>query len=168
MVAINQLTIVFGVLGAQAVNWFIAEPVPTGLNAAAFLATWNVQTGWRWMFAVCAVPSFVFFICAWFLPESPRWLASRGYRDRAKVIPARVGGLAFADTALNSIDAAQRSDGGEKAVRFGALFEPRSRRVLSAHLHVPNLQRATGASHDILDLRWRVPVRLHVCATAPS
>lgn len=129
LVAVNQLTIVVGVLAAQGVNWAIAERVPAGLDPAAFLATWNVQTGWRWMFAACAVPSLVFFLCAWFVPESPRWLVGAGRRDRAKAILARIGGPAYAVAALTSIDAA-RGSGEQPRAQLGALLERRFRRVL--------------------------------------
>ena len=51
LVAINQLTIVIGVLAAQLVNWQIARPVPTGITPEAFAASWNVLSGWRWILA---------------------------------------------------------------------------------------------------------------------
>lgn len=55
LVTLNQLTIVIGILAAQVVNVLVAEPVPEGAAAADILASWNGQTGWRWMFwAVCA------------------------------------------------------------------------------------------------------------------
>ncbi len=72
LVAINQLTIVIGVLAAQLINWLIARPVPTGMSTADFVQSWNVQSGWRWMFAACAVPSLLFFFSSIFVPESPR------------------------------------------------------------------------------------------------
>ena len=78
LVAINQLTIVIGVLAAQFVNWCIARPVPDGLSPADFAASWNVVQGWRWMFAACAVPSVLFLVGSLFVPESPRWLTKAG------------------------------------------------------------------------------------------
>ena len=130
LVAVNQLTIVLGVLGAQAVNWLIAEPVPAGIDATAFLATWNVHTGWRWMFAACAVPSLVFFVSAWFVPESPRWLASRGRHDRARAILTRIGGAPYASAALQAIETGHGSGSADARVRFSDLFAPGLRRVL--------------------------------------
>lgn len=106
LVAVNQLTIVLGVLAAQFINWRIAEPVPAGLAPDAFLATWNVQSGWRWMFAACAAPSLLFFACAWFVPESPRWLVRAGRRPEAAAVLARIGGASYAAAALAEFDAA--------------------------------------------------------------
>lgn len=129
LVAINQLTIVIGVLAAQAVNRLIAAPVPAGIDPAAFFATWNVQSGWRWMFAACAVPSLVFFVGTWFVPESPRWLVGAGRRERASAILTRIGGAPYAAAALTGIDALHHAD-TTKGIRLGALFEGRLRRVL--------------------------------------
>ena len=68
MVTLNQLTIVIGILAAQIVNWRIA-----GTHDAA----WNTEHGWRWMFWATAFPAALFFILAFFIPESPRWLAMK-------------------------------------------------------------------------------------------
>src|SRR6185437_15588409 len=60
LVSLNQMAIVIGILLAQVVNWLIAHPVPAGATAAEILASWNGQSGWRWMFAVTAIPSLLF------------------------------------------------------------------------------------------------------------
>jgi len=142
LVAINQLTIVLGILAAQFVNWMIAQPVPqelsdqlarlkdlTGpahdaaltayLNAMA--QTWNGAHGWRWMFAACAVPSLLFFLSSLFVPESPRWLAKAGLTDRARHTLARIGGESYAAAALAEIRATVAPE--DKHVRFGELLE---------------------------------------------
>lgn len=129
LVAVNQLTIVLGVLAAQGVNWWIAEPVASGLDRAAFLASWNVQSGWRWMFAACAVPSFFFFVLAWFVPESPRWMMKSGRHSGAVRVLTRIGGPQYAASAMEAMEATHVADGGAK-VRLSALFEGRMRRVL--------------------------------------
>ena len=72
LVSLNQMTIVLGILGAQITNWLIAEPIPGGSTAADIAASWNGQMAWRWMFWAAAVPSALFLVLAFFIPESPR------------------------------------------------------------------------------------------------
>ena len=104
-VSINQLTIVLGILAAQLTNWLIAEPVPPHATSADILNSWNGETGWRWMFWACAVPSALFFLLMWFVPESPRWLAKkRANHARAKEILARIGGERYAGEELAAIE----------------------------------------------------------------
>ena len=59
MVSINQLTIVVGILAAQAVNWLIAEPMPQGMSVPD-PSSWNCLRGWRHMFWAEAYPAAAF------------------------------------------------------------------------------------------------------------
>lgn len=103
LVALNQLTIVTGILLAQIVNWLIAQPVPESATAAVIRQSWNGQYGWRWMFIAVAVPSVVFLVAALVVPESPRWLIVRNQRERARSILARIGGDRYAEASVQSI-----------------------------------------------------------------
>lgn len=128
-VSVNQLTIVIGILAAQLVNWLIAEPVPAGATAADILASWNGQTGWRWMFGAEAVPAFLFFLLMFLIPESPRWLVKNGREAEAGKILARVGGTGFAGQALGEIRDTLAT-GEIRKVRFRSLFGPGLAKVL--------------------------------------
>lgn len=46
------------------------------------------EHGWRWAFALGAIPAVYALIVRWGLPESPRWLAGRGRHDEAARIVA--------------------------------------------------------------------------------
>jgi len=109
-VALNQLTIVIGILLAQIVNWIIAEPVPDAATGELILSSWNGQTGWRYMFWAEAVPASLFFLSMWLVPESPRWLMKGGQPEKARNILSRIGGEPYSrDTALE-IEASLQSD----------------------------------------------------------
>ncbi|MDQ1136690.1 putative MFS transporter [Microbacterium sp. SORGH_AS 1204] len=60
-----------------------------GWTAAALIGYLVVPAsadGWRWAFALGAIPAVYALIVRWGLPESPRWLASRGRNAEAIVI----------------------------------------------------------------------------------
>ncbi len=113
LVSLNQVAIVFGILLAQVVNWRIARPVPAGATAQEILLSWNGQWGWRWMFAVTAIPSLLFIIASLLVPESPRWLAVKGRTAQARGVLERLGGSVYAERVITDIAAANaREQGG--------------------------------------------------------
>jgi sugar porter (SP) family MFS transporter len=142
LVAINQLTIVIGVLAAQFVNWCIARPVPNGLSPAEFAASWNVVQGWRWMFAACAVPAVLFLVGSLFVPESPRWLTKAGAAARAERTLSRIGGRDYAAAALADIRATLVHE--DKHVRLRELLERRVLVVLGLGIFLAVFQQWCG------------------------
>jgi sugar porter (SP) family MFS transporter len=157
LVAVNQLTIVTGILGAQIVNWFVAVRLPfegvTDVEAAR--AAWNVASGWRWMFTAVAVPSLVFFAGALFVPESPRWLLSArpsrlrryggqaGARDRARRVLSRIGGEAYAAGELAAIDQTLTTSAGETS-EWKALLDPKVKAIVLVGVALAVLQQWSG------------------------
>jgi sugar porter (SP) family MFS transporter len=89
-VAINQLTIVIGILVTNLVNYSLAD---------------NGPDAWRWMFGLGCVPAILFFIGVLFLPESPRFLVKAGKTGRARSVLGRIGNGGFADSTMTSIEA---------------------------------------------------------------
>src|SRR5688572_8304327 len=70
MVAINQLTIVLGILITNIINYTLRN---------------EGEDAWRWMFGLGAIPSLLFFIGVLWLPESPRWLSKMNKLNKAKI-----------------------------------------------------------------------------------
>lgn len=105
LVTLNQLTIVIGILAAQIVNLMIAGKVGDAMSAEAIRGSWQGQFGWRWMFTAVALPSLVFFVSAFFVPESPRWLMKNGAVEKARRILARIGGADYADREIEAVEA---------------------------------------------------------------
>jgi len=142
-VSINQLTIVFGILAAQLVNWMIADPVPAGATHADILHSWNGEIGWRWMFWACAAPAAVFFMLVWFVPESPRWLARKKERhDEVRRIFERIGGARYAEEELAAVSSTLSSDGARIELR--ELLRPGVRRVLTLGVIIAVFQQWSG------------------------
>lgn len=113
-VAINQLTIVVGILAAQIINYLIAEPVNADATPSEILQSWNCQEGWRWMFWACAVPAGLFFMFMFLLPESPRFLVTVGKNMEALVILHKIGGQEYAKDELKNIESIIAEDNALK------------------------------------------------------
>jgi sugar porter (SP) family MFS transporter len=143
LVSMNQFAIVIGILLAQAANVAIDRFGP-GLAGAADAAGWSVGHGWRWMFAVTAVPAGLFFLASLVLPESPRWLAARGHTERARGVLARVAGEAYAQRELSSIQ--QTLSGGHQKADFRRLLEPRMLKLLLIGVALAVLQQWCAAN----------------------
>jgi SP family xylose:H+ symportor-like MFS transporter len=105
MVAINQLTIVLGILVTNLVNYSLRN---MGDDA------------WRWMFGLGAIPSLLFFIGVLWLPESPRWLMLKQKLDKASLVLTKIGGEAFSKKTIADI---QQSFQNTAKVKFSAIFE---------------------------------------------
>lgn len=106
MVAINQFTVVTGILVTNLVNYALRN---------------GGDDAWRWMFGLGAIPSLLFFAGAWWLPESPRWLIKNGYPAVAMQVLQKIGGEGFAQQSAKDI---QRSMTGAPArMNYSALLE---------------------------------------------
>jgi SP family xylose:H+ symportor-like MFS transporter len=72
-----QLAIVIGIVVVYFVNYFIALQGD---------ADWNLNIGWRWMFGSEIIPSILFLIFIFLIPESPRWLFQKGETSKAILV----------------------------------------------------------------------------------
>ncbi len=144
LVSLNQFAIVIGILLAQVVNWRIAAAIPPHISAAALLASWNVQRGWRWMFTAVAVPAAVFLFASLGIPESPRWLLARGREQQARDVLRRVGGsLAYANAETTAILRALH-DEEDRTTSWRGLWQPGVRGVLLIAIALAVLQQWSG------------------------
>jgi len=143
LVAINQLTVVIGILLAQYINWFLVRDLPRGATDDFIRDSWFGQQGWRWMFALTAAPALVFFLGMWLVPESPRWLAKNGKTERARSILAKIGGEHYAAAAVADIDSTLASEEIQR-VRFSDLLEPKMRKVLALGVTLAVFQQWCG------------------------
>lgn len=129
LVAINQLTIVIGILLAQYINWYLVRNLPAGATDEFIRNSWFGQQGWRWMFGLTAAPSLLFFIGMLLVPESPRWLAKNGKIERARGILNKIGGTNYSSAAISDIQSTLAREQSQR-VRFTELLEPKMVKVL--------------------------------------
>jgi len=129
LVSINQLTIVIGILLAQFINWYLVRDLPAGSSDEFIKNSWFGQQGWRWMFGLTAVPSLLFLLGMFLVPESPRWLAKNGRTEAANTVLKKIGGESYANVAVAEIQTTLAKEEIQH-VRFADLLEPKMRKVL--------------------------------------
>ncbi len=95
LVSWNQFAIIFGMLVVYFVNWGIAR---------GQTIEWIDSIGWRRMFLSEAIPAGLFGLLLTFVPESPRYLALKGNKDKALQILTRINGLEKAKAIFNDIE----------------------------------------------------------------
>lgn len=145
LVSLNQLTIVLGILGAQVVNYLIAEPIPAGATLPA-AGSWNVLMGWRWMFWSAAFPAALFLILAFFIPESPRWLTMKQRIGQAREVLSEIGGIEYADREIASVRATGSQTKTERAGGLRLLFSKPFHMVLLVGIIIAVFQQWCGTN----------------------
>jgi len=88
LVSLYQLTIVLGIVITHLVNYALKDVGPEA---------------WRWMFGSGAIPSVLFFLGVFFLPESPRWLVKENREEDASGILTKIGRRNFAEQTIEDI-----------------------------------------------------------------
>lgn len=131
LISIYQMGIVIGILLIYFVNAGIA-----GL----YDETWNVEQGWRWMFGSGIIPSIVFIVLLFFVPESPRWLAQENRWIEAEDILGKVNGEAQAKMEMVEI----RESLNTAKVPFSSLLRPGLRTALVIGVILAILSQVTG------------------------
>ena len=111
LVSMYQLFIVTGILVSYLINYMLHD---IGAN------------NWRWMFATGAIPSTLFLVMLFFVPETPRFLYLKGKKREAREVLERIGGKALAKNEMEEIE---KSING-CPVSFRMLLDPSIRKVL--------------------------------------
>jgi len=75
----------------------VAGVMGAGVNAGILLLSqlarvWPITPdSWRWLFKLAAIPAVLGIVVLWWLPESPKWLASRSSRRKEAPTPSARG-----------------------------------------------------------------------------
>jgi sugar porter (SP) family MFS transporter len=143
MVALYQLAICIGIVCAYFANaWLMG--ISTGASASTSTGLWHklfVSEVWRAMFGTSAFPAVFFFTAMFFVPESPRWFATKGNDEKASHILTKINGQKIAENELSSIkEALQKEENGSWKV----LFHPGIRIAMFAGIVLSLLSQFTG------------------------
>lgn len=126
-VAINQLTIVIGILITNVVNYLLSDHGPDA---------------WRWMFGLGFVPSGLFLLGVLWLPESPRWLLKVGRDEEARAVLSKIGSEAFVSSTTDSIKQSLSGSTGKQS--YAAVFEKAVRPAVIVGITLAVFQQLCG------------------------
>ena len=99
---------------------------------------------WREMFALAVIPGVLLVVGFLAVPESARWLLSKGRRDRALTTLQKVDGPADAPAHLADLEEDLREEQAEGRATWGEVFGPRVRRPLIIGMGLAIIQQVTG------------------------
>jgi SP family sugar:H+ symporter-like MFS transporter len=134
---VQQVMIITGLTAAFVVNYFLAQKAGSSLGDVAGIAAW------RWMYLAQAAPAVVFLVALFFIPESPRYLVSRGREaDASKVLTSLFG----ADEAARKIGDIQASFSKDHRPSFRDVIAPGTvfRPIVWAGIMLATFQQFVG------------------------
>ncbi|NNM30387.1 MAG: MFS transporter, partial [Akkermansiaceae bacterium] len=138
LVSIQQLNIVLGFFAAFASNR-ILQAMTKGEDPLM-----SDETVWRWMLGVEALPAALYFIFMLLVPESPRWLISKGRDEQGRKVLNRLHGEeAGAAESVAIKESIARELATEKGA-FSELFSRGLRFIVFLGLVIGILQQSTG------------------------
>lgn len=131
LVTLYQLAIVIGINLIYFVNLLIAG---SGTDQ------WNIDMGWRYMLGSGIIPSALFLVALFMVPESPRWLASKKRDEEAMKILEKVNGKTEAAVVMADIKKTLNEEQGTIA----ELFAPGLRTAMIIGVFLALFSQITG------------------------
>ncbi|MDQ4088532.1 MAG: sugar porter family MFS transporter [Pseudomonadota bacterium] len=98
LTTVQQIMIITGLTAAFLVNYLLAARA--GASIEEF---WLGIEAWRWMYLMQAIPAAIFLVALLFIPESPRYLVSKGRDEKATSVLTSLFGAEVARAKLQEI-----------------------------------------------------------------
>jgi len=138
LTTVQQIMIITGLTAAFLVNYFLAAKA--GVSTAKF---WGGIEAWRWMYLMQAIPAAIFLIALFLIPESPRYLVSKGRTEKAESVLASLFG---ADAARAKLDEIRASFSTDHRPRLSDIKSPTGgiRKVVWAGIMLAAFQQFVG------------------------
>lgn len=101
---------------------------------------------WRYMLILSVIPSIMLFIGMLIVPESPRWLASKGRKDEALRVLKQIRDEKRAEAEFKEIQEAVKRDSELKKASIKDFSTPWLKRILFIGIGVAVVQQITGVN----------------------
>lgn len=128
MVSLYQLAITIGFLGAYLMNYYLLNLSATFSSTSPLLTKILGAEEWRGMLGMESIPAIIFFMIIFLIPESPRWLITKGKEASAR----KTFNLIYRDSAAVDFhinETKQMLQSKEKA-NWKLLFKPGTFRIV--------------------------------------
>lgn len=139
MVALYQLAITIGIVAAYFSNAYIYK-IPVDAAISGWLRFVCVTEKWRAMIGLGLLPSILFLIGLFLVPESPRWLLMKGHGEAAMHYLMKVNSKAIAEREVANIQQSLQEDRNSSV----SLFSPVFRRALLIGILLPFFSQVSG------------------------
>ncbi|UZK66023.1 sugar porter family MFS transporter [Sphingomonas sp. M1-B02] len=105
MTTVQQVMIITGLTAAFLANYYV-----TAIAGVSTNKIWFDIEAWRWMYLLQSVPAVIFLVALYFIPESPRYLVSKGRNDEALRVLTNLSGPIAAQAKVEEIQASFSHD----------------------------------------------------------
>lgn len=142
LVALYQLAIVVGILLAYFSNWLLLQYAdsPHNIFTTGMLGKVFNYEIWRGMFAAEMLPSGLFIFLLFFVPESPRWLIDKGFKEKGIALLQKING------GSNEVDLKGTLERKGHKVGISELLKPGLRQALIVGIGLSILGQFTGVN----------------------
>lgn len=131
LVTLNQLMITIGILVSYISDYWLSNDAD--------------PESWRWMFLVGFFPALILLIGMFFLPESPRWLISKGKWEQGKKVLNQVEEPELVDQTLSALKDDLERD-AKQVTDSRAIFQPWLRPALLITIGIFFFQQFSGVN----------------------
>jgi len=128
LVSMFQLLITVGILAAY-------------LSDSALADNNNLEC-WRPMLWVGVIPAVILFVGMFFLPETPRWLMSKGREDEARKVLDKIEDVDFIDSSISAMKSDLAIDASQAS--WKEIFKPWLRNALIIAMGIMFFQQFVG------------------------
>lgn len=129
LVSMFQLMVTLGVLVSYLSDLFFADE--------------SDASCWRQMFYASLLPALILLTGIFCVPESPRWLISKGQKEKALLILRKIEGTGNAEKVAHAINEEMRKDADQKT-KWNELFKPSLRTPLFIAVGIMFFQQFVG------------------------
>jgi MFS transporter, SP family, arabinose:H+ symporter len=140
LITFYQLALTIGILVAYLTNYALVNYAQdhAGSTGGDWFSTATTTEVWRTMFGIGVIPSIIFLLGLFIVPESPRWLFQKNRVTEAKDVMTAIG---MEDSAIK--EALTIANDKEK-VSYKELFSPRWRKAMLLGILLPVFSQFCG------------------------